>query len=105
MNDEITNLQPGTDHRYRVDLSGGGHYTIVGSCDNECTNLDMELIDDNGSVVANDMAEDNYPVVTFAPPANGRYTVRILMQACTAAPCYAGARILTQGAPATGKPI
>ena len=52
------------------------------------------------------MLPDDYPVVTYTPAANGNYIVRILMQACTVAPCYAGARVTTasaSGAAATGK--
>ena len=50
-----------------------------------------------GGVVASDMLPDDYPVVEFTPPANGQYVIRMLMQTCTIAPCYAGARILSQG--------
>ena len=95
LNDEVTNLQPGTDHRYQVNLVGGMNYRIIGACDRECSNLDIELIDNTGSVVASDMAPDDFPVVNFLAPANGSFTVRILMQTCTLAPCYAGARALT----------
>jgi hypothetical protein len=46
------------------------------------------------------MVQDDFPVVDFTPQANGRYIVRLLMQTCTVAPCFAGARVLsgsTQG--------
>ena len=97
-NDEIADLQPGTDHRWQVNLVGGTNYRILGGCDNECSNLDIELIDSRGGVVASDMAPDDFPVVNFTPQTNGSYIVRILMQACSVAPCYAGARVMTNGA-------
>ena len=100
-NDEVTSLQPGTDHRWSVNLNGGTAYRVVGSCDAECHNVDIELIDNSGSVVASDMLDDDVPVVNYTPSANGHYTVRILMQNCTLAPCFTGARILT--APPGGK--
>lgn len=103
MNDEVTNLQPATDHRYQVNFTSGLSYRIIGACDQECSNLDIELLDNTGSVVASDMLPDDFPVVNFTAPANGRYTVRILMQACTLAPCYAGARFLA--AQPSGKPV
>ena len=94
--DEVTGLQPGTDHRWQVNLNGGTAYRIIGACDNECSNLDIELIDvRTGGVVASDMLPDDYPVVDYTPTANGAYIVRIMMQTCTIAPCYAGARVLT----------
>lgn len=96
--DEIASLQPGTDHRWQVNLAGGTVYRIIGACDNECSNVDIELIDmRTGGVVAADMLPDDYPVVDFTPSANGQYIVRVLMQTCTIAPCFAGARVLTQG--------
>jgi hypothetical protein len=96
--DQIAGLQPGSDHRWQVNLAGGTGYRIVGACDNECSNMDIELIDmRTGGVVASDLLPDDYPVVDFTPPANGQYVIRMLMQTCTVAPCYAGARILTAG--------
>lgn len=97
--DEIAPMQPGTDHRWQVNLTGGQAYRILGACDGDCTNVDIELIDvRTGGVVASDVLPDDYPVVDYTPSANGQYIVRIMMQACSVAPCYAGARVLTSGA-------
>lgn len=97
--DEVAGLQPGTDHRWVVNLAGNTAYRILGACDNECSNVDIELIDmSTGGVIASDVLPDDYPVVDFTPAANGSYMVRIIMQTCTIAPCYAGARVLSRGA-------
>lgn len=93
--DEITSLQPGTDHRWQINLVGGTNYRVLGGCDNECENLDIELIDSTGAVVASDMTPNDFPVVNFRPASNGSYIVRIMMQTCTVAPCYAGARVMS----------
>jgi hypothetical protein len=101
--DEIVPMQPATDHRQVVALTGGTAYMVVGACDGDCTNYDIELIDmRTGGVVASDVLPDDFPVVQFSPPANGQYMIRSLMQACSVAPCYAGARVLTTAAPAAG---
>jgi hypothetical protein len=101
--DQIVAMQPGTDHRQQVALAGGSSYRIVGACDGDCTNLDIELIDvATGGVVASDMLPDDFPVVNFSPPANGQYIVRSLMQACSVAPCFAGTRVLVAGGGAEG---
>jgi hypothetical protein len=93
--DHVAGMQPGTDDRWVVDLVGGTTYGIIGACDNECSNMDIELIDMNtGGVVASDVLPDDFPVVQYAPSGNGRYMVRMIMQTCTVAPCYAGARVL-----------
>jgi hypothetical protein len=94
--DEVIPLQPGADHRWQVNLTGGTPYTILGACDGDCTNVDIELIDvRTGGVVASDVLPDDYPVVNYTPSTNGQHIVRIMMQTCTVAPCYAGARVLT----------
>ncbi|MBY0564938.1 MAG: hypothetical protein K2P58_12220 [Hyphomonadaceae bacterium] len=101
--DQIVPMQPATDHRFDIALTAGGAYTFIGACDGDCTNVDIELIDRRtGGVVASDMLPDDYPVVNFTAPANGQYIVRLLMQQCTVAPCYAGARVLQQGAGGAG---
>jgi hypothetical protein len=103
--DHVAGMQPGTDDRWVVDLVSGTPYRVIGACDNECSNMDIELIDMNtGGVVAQDVLPDDYPVVDFQPPANGRYMVRMIMQTCTVAPCYAGARILARPASDGGTP-
>jgi predicted small lipoprotein YifL len=93
--DEVTGLQPGNDHRWQLTLEAGASYRFVGGCDNECSDLDIELIDQRGAVVASDMGPSDFPVVSFTPAASGQYTVRLMMQACTIAPCFAGVRVLT----------
>lgn len=99
--DRMVALQPGTDHRFVVNLTAGTTYSFVGACDADCSNVDIELIDmRTGGVVGSDMLDDDYPVVHYTPEANGDYMVRLLMQTCTRAPCYTAARMLAH--PNTG---
>jgi hypothetical protein len=99
MDDQVVALQPGTDNRWSVNLTGGTPYTFLGACDGDCTNVDIELIDmRTGGVVASDMLADDYPVVAFTPPADGQYIARLLLQNCTVAPCYTGTRVVSQTA-------
>jgi hypothetical protein len=103
--DTIVPMQPGRDHRFIVDLTAGARYGFIGACDDDCSNIDMELIDMNtGGVVANDMLPDDFPIPVYQPQANGRYMVRLLMQACTTSPCYAGVRVVSDAAPAASAP-
>ncbi len=91
---ELASLQPGTSYDWGVSLEAGVRYLVVGACDNECSNVDIQLVDATGSVVAQDVLADDFPVVDFTPAAAGAYQVRMLMRTCTFAPCYAGARLL-----------
>lgn len=97
MDDQITAIQPGTDTRWLVNLNAGTTYAFLGACDGDCTNVDLELIDmRTGGVVGSDMLADDYPIVTFTPPANGQYIARLLLQNCSVAPCYVGTRVVAQ---------
>lgn len=90
-------VQPGTDYRSTIDLSGGVAYRIVTACDNECDDLDLELIDvRTGGVVADDMGRDggHRPIVDYTPARDGAHIVRLLLQACSVAPCYVGAKVV-----------
>jgi hypothetical protein len=98
--DQTPAVQPGADYRMQVNLAANTEYRILGVCDADCSNADIELIDSRGGVVASDMLPDDYPVVNYTPSAAGTYYVRYLMQSCTQAPCYAGVRVLQ--APASG---
>ena len=96
--DTVVPMQPGRDFRFLVDLTAGQEYGFIGTCDGDCSNVDLELISmTTGGVVGNDMLPDNYPIFPYTPTETGQYMVRILMQACTQAPCYAGARVVTNG--------
>lgn len=102
MVDDVVPMMPTTDHRRVVDLTGGTLYRFAGACDGDCTNVDIEIIDmTTGGVVASDMLPDDYPVAEYTPTANGQYMIRLLMQACTVTPCYAGTRVFE--APAGGE--
>ncbi|MBI1186726.1 MAG: hypothetical protein GC206_05245 [Alphaproteobacteria bacterium] len=91
----ITAIQPASDHQFAVELQAGIPYTVVGACDADCTDVDIELLDGGtGQVVASDLLPDDYPVVNFAAPAAARYFVRVILKTCTQSPCYVGARVL-----------
>ena len=78
-------------------------YTVLGACDNDCNNVDVELIDmRTGGVVASDLLPDDYPVVSYTPTANGDYLARLILRTCTTAPCYTGMRLLTRPADSGG---
>lgn len=94
--DAVVALQPGQTHNWTLALKRGVDYRIIGACDNECENLDMELVDARGRVVEADTLEDSFPVINITPGADITYTARIKMITCTIAPCYTAARVYTK---------
>lgn len=94
--DEVVALQPTQTHIWTVQLQRGQTYRVIGGCDNECTDMDFELLDATGKIVERDTLPDSFPIINISPPANGAYTVRFVMKTCTIGPCYAAARLYHQ---------
>jgi len=59
--------------------------SIYGSCDSDCTDLDMYLYDASGNLVDQDTNTDAYPIVTA--PYNGEFSIQVTMPACYAEAC------------------
>ncbi|MGV3579581.1 hypothetical protein [Brevundimonas sp.] len=94
--DEVVALQPTQVHNWTVQLQRGQSYRVIGGCDNECTDMDFELLDPSGKIIERDTLPDSFPIINVTPQSPGAYTVRFLMKTCTVAPCYAAARLYHQ---------
>ncbi len=94
--DLIVPLQPGQDHRVDVTLAPGRWYRFLGACDYECRNVDLELIDAEGVVVIRDLYLNDFPSMDYMSETGGVFTLRLMMRTCVIAPCFAGARMVTQ---------
>ncbi len=89
MESQITgNLEEGRSETHDVRLRGRRSYAILGACDNDCGDLDLYLLDDNGNEIESDVSTDDFPVVRYTPRRDGPYRVRIRMYECDTEPCY-----------------
>ncbi len=79
------------DHGYyrthTVALRGGVEYAFVGACDRDCSDLDLQLFDENGNLIDSDLLGDDVPVVTVVPEWTGRFYVKVIMASCSVSPC------------------
>jgi hypothetical protein len=82
----------GEGYRQTVQLEHGKSYVFQGACDQDCTDVDMEILDAGGAVVAQDVATDDRPHVAVNNPRAGEYTVRVWLAQCSVEPCYVGLR-------------
>jgi hypothetical protein len=73
-----------------LNLRAGVSYAIVGVCDEDCSDLDMQIFDENGNRIDFDNRSNDVPVVTVTPRRTGRFRVKVDMPSCSAAPCYYG---------------
>ncbi|HYO47549.1 MAG TPA: hypothetical protein VEY33_12765 [Gemmatimonadota bacterium] len=70
-----------------LDLDLGGEYLIAGVCDQDCSDLDLELTDEQGAILFTDEMDDDEPVLQFTSPADGLHTIWVTMYACSVEPC------------------
>ena len=81
-------LKQGAETTFTVTLKGGTQ-ALVGMCDGDCSNIDM-YVSKGGTEVDSDVADDDFPIVVVNQP--GTYSVRIVMKACSSAPCSIGVK-------------
>ena len=94
--DEVVALQPTQVHAWTIQLQRGETYRIIGGCDNECTDMDFELMDPTGKIIERDTLPDSFPIINVSPSSAGAYPVRFVMKTCTIGPCYAAGRLYHQ---------
>jgi hypothetical protein len=71
-------------------LYGSTTYLIVGACDIDCSDLDLELFDENWNAVDVDLRPSDTPMVTVTPARTAVFHVRTTMAECGASPCAMG---------------
>jgi hypothetical protein len=81
-------LDEGNTVNYSFQLVAGRSYTILGVCDNDCTDLDITLYDPAGNQVAEDMLTDDKPVTSVTARRSGRYRATVSMAACSTGSCF-----------------
>jgi len=92
--DWVGALQSGQPQYWEVQLARGATYQIVGVCDEDCKDVDMEVYDSRGTSVGSDTLADDYPRVQLTPASSGTFSVKIWLHTCSTEPCYAAARVL-----------
>ena len=80
-------LREGRSRTFSLWLRAGADYSIRGTCDDDCPDLDLELRGPNGAIVDRDFLNDDVPIVETSPDRAGRYTVTVVMASCSIEPC------------------
>lgn len=65
-----------------VTLNYGGQYRLVGECDGACSDLDFELYNDDGDLIAYDRLPNTVPWVGLVAPYTGEFRLRVKMASC-----------------------
>lgn len=92
--DHLAQLTAGAHDNASIQLNRGAFYRFISVCDGDCSNVDLELINPEGRIVAGDVLPDDSAMVHLTPAESGAFTVRMTVRDCRVAPCYAAWRVL-----------
>jgi len=77
-----------------VDLVSGRGYMIAAGCDRDCTDLDLRLYSGpDNDVVAEDIEDDDVPVLEFVANRSGRHLLMVSLPSCSTEMCWFGFRV------------
>lgn len=71
-------------------LRAGTAYAIIAVCDNDCTDIDLRIYDENDKEIDSDVQDDDNPIVTVSPAADGKFRLKVIMAKCSTSPCFFG---------------
>lgn len=83
-------LEDDQNESLNIPLDGGTQYILVGTCDQDCSDVDLTIYDPDGNEVDSDLETDDKPVLQLTARNSGRYRVKVSMVACSANPCRYG---------------
>jgi len=74
-------------------LTASTAYVIAAVCDNDCSDIDVQVFDPAGQLVVQDSGADDHPVVRFVTKQEGVYKILVRMYVCRSNPCFFGVGI------------
>jgi hypothetical protein len=80
-------LRDGYYRVHDVTLRAGYEYSLVGACDDDCDDLDLQLYDEDWNLIDEDLLPDDVPVVSVSPAWTGVFHVKVIMESCYINPC------------------
>jgi hypothetical protein len=78
-----------------IRLEANVEYLILGVCDEDCSDIDL-VLKRGGSTIDEDVATDDYPIVSVTPGKAEDYQLEVKMVACSANPCRYGVAVYAQ---------
>ncbi|MBX3430338.1 MAG: hypothetical protein KF779_12230 [Hyphomonadaceae bacterium] len=77
-------------------LRAGQEIRIVGVCDQACNDLDIRVLDPRGAIVAQDVRNNDHPVVDMRAEMFGQHTIEVAMIDCRAPRCRYAVNVYTR---------
>ncbi len=85
----IGRLYPSESDTWTFPLRAGREYVIVAACDEDCSDVDMTVMQ-GSTTVASDELNDDLALVGFTAAEGGNHEIVVKMYNCDAAYCYFG---------------
>jgi hypothetical protein len=79
---------------FAVTLSKGVTYSIVGVCDDDCTDLQLVLTTPDRDELATDRGSETFPIIRFTSPETRLFHVKVVMELCQVSPCWYGVAVV-----------
>ncbi len=86
----IDTIRPSQSDTTTFDVTVGTTYQIFSVCDTDCNDVDIFVYNSSGQKIAQDILDDDIPIVTITPTANDRLRIETKMYNCDASYCYYG---------------
>jgi hypothetical protein len=86
----IGRLNDGEEETWTINLFAGNTYRITGACDGDCQDIDLVLLNSDGSELDSDLLVDDIPILNYTVKTAGSYSIRVIMAQCKEDPCYFG---------------
>ena len=86
-------LNDDASENYQINLTSGVRYAIIGVCDEDCNDVDLQIFSGDGSKLDEDLETDDIPVLEFTAQYTGSYRLRVMMPGCRTSPCYYGVQV------------
>ncbi|MEY4932586.1 MAG: hypothetical protein RLZZ403_906 [Pseudomonadota bacterium] len=82
----IGSLSTGGTQEHQLSLEDGS-YVVTARCDNNCSDLDLEIVNEYGVTVGSDATPNDFPTVRFDVTQSATDIVKIVMASCSVDPC------------------
>ncbi|MCD7061041.1 hypothetical protein [Pelagibacterium xiamenense] len=92
----INRMNAGETAHVTLDLPTGVPVTIMGDCDEDCLDLDIAVYSAERKLLAEDRADDYYPIVNFNSDEIVRVDIELDLEICEANYCYVAYSVFIQ---------
>lgn len=87
---EVGSLHEGSSTTFSLRVAKSGSVVLVGSCDADCSDVDLVLLGPDGREIAADREADDVPIIEVPVSHRGSLSVRVEMASCSRGPCRFG---------------